>query len=379
MLTVSVSIALYDIFEAQEELGMNYPEFLHKKGTIGFVAPSFGCNRDPYYTAFQNALKKWRRRGYRIDLGPNCFAGDGIGISSSPENCGRELTDYYCSEKNDVLISCGGGELMCETMSCVDFDRIAQAKPKWFMGFSDNTNFCFTLTTMLDVASIYGPCAATFGMNPWHPVCKDAMNILEGKKFTVYGYDGWERESLKSEENPLAPYNITEEKHLVKIPADFVDRSEDELDTVTDCDLHMEGRLIGGCLDVLTNLCGTRFDKVKEFTEKYKEEGQIWFLEACDLNALGIRRALWELSEAGWFDHVSGFLIGRPLYAVVDEAEVMGVDQYDAVLSILSKYQVPIIMDADLGHVSPSMPLINGSYATIDTEGDELRVAMELK
>ena len=36
---------------------MRYPEFLQDNGTIGFVAPSFGCATEPYYTAFQNALK----------------------------------------------------------------------------------------------------------------------------------------------------------------------------------------------------------------------------------------------------------------------------------------------------------------------------------
>ena len=68
----------------------------------------------------------------------------------------------------DAIISCGGGELMCEILRYVDFERIAQAKPKWFMGYSDNTNLTFLLTTLCDTAAIYGPCAASFGMKPWH-------------------------------------------------------------------------------------------------------------------------------------------------------------------------------------------------------------------
>ena len=53
---------------------------------------------------------------------------------------------------------------MCETLDYVDFEKIMQAKPKWYMGFSDNTNFTFLLTTICDVASIYAPCAASFGL-----------------------------------------------------------------------------------------------------------------------------------------------------------------------------------------------------------------------
>ena len=168
---------------------MRFPEFLKPDGTIGFVAPSFGCNTEPYKTAFVNAQKKLGELGHTFDIGPNCYAGDGIGISSTPGNCGRELTDYYCSENNDVLMSCGGGELMCETLDYVDFERIKAAKPKWYMGFSDNTNFTFLLTTMCDVASIYAPCAASFGMEPWHKSVADAFGVLTGEVRTVYGYE----------------------------------------------------------------------------------------------------------------------------------------------------------------------------------------------
>ena len=65
---------------------MKYPDFLKEKGCIGFVAPSFGCNIEPYRTAFENARKKWQERGYRLDPGPNCFEGSGeIGRASCRE------------------------------------------------------------------------------------------------------------------------------------------------------------------------------------------------------------------------------------------------------------------------------------------------------
>lgn len=131
---------------------MRYPKFLPKNGTIGFVAPSFGCATEPYYTAFLNTQKKFQAMGYGLDLGPNCYVAKGIGISNTPELCGKELTEYYCSVDNDILISCGGGEMMCETMNFVDFEKIKKAEPKWYMGYSDNTNFTFLLNTICDTA-----------------------------------------------------------------------------------------------------------------------------------------------------------------------------------------------------------------------------------
>ncbi|MDE5933217.1 MAG: LD-carboxypeptidase, partial [Lachnospiraceae bacterium] len=213
---------------------MRYPAFLPPNGTIGFVAPSFGCATEPYKSAFLNAQKKWKEEGCQFQIGPNCYVEQGIGISNTPEKCGEELQDFYCSKENDCLISCGGGELMCEVLDYVDFERLKQAAPKWYMGYSDNTNMTFLLATLCDVASVYGPCAAAFGMEPWHPALQDAMNLLTGKSLELQGYDKWEKESLKGEENPYAPYHVTEPSVIRKFP---------------DKTLDFSGRLLGGCMD----------------------------------------------------------------------------------------------------------------------------------
>ena len=341
---------------------MKYPKFLQENGTIGFVAPSFGCNTEPYRTAFENAQKKWTERGYCLDLGPNCYEGSGIGISNTPELCAKELMEYYQSDRNDCLISCGGGELMCEILGHMDFEALRSAAPKWYMGYSDNTNFTFLLTTLCDTASIYGPCAAAFGMEPWHESLENTMDLLTGRNLEAHSYRLWEKESLKDEENPLVPYHVTEPVVLRRWP---------------DQDTEFSGRLLGGCVDCLVNLTGTEFDRVQEFAETYREDGIIWFLECCDLNVMAIRRAFWQMEHAGWFRHVRGFLIGRPREAYGQE--LMGMDPYRAVLGILEKYHVPVILDADIGHMPPMMPLITGSFADVKVRGNELSVQMQLK
>ena len=346
---------------------MRYPEFLKEHGTIGFVAPAFGCNIEPYKSAFDNTVKKFTGMGYKLVEGPNCRVGEGIGISNTPEKCGQELNDFWAREDVDCLFSCGGGELMCEVVPYIDFESMKKNPAKWYMGYSDNTNMTFLLATLCDTAAIYGPCAPAFGMEPWHPAITDAFAVLTGEKLCLQGYDKWEKESLKSEENPLIPYNVTEPV----IRKCFNGASAlPENETV-----HMEGRLLGGCMDCLANLVGTKFDKVSEFAERYKDDGIIWFLESCDLNVFSIRRALWQFEQAGWFKHVKAFLIGRPLCFGQD---MMGLDTYSAVTGILGKYNVPIIMDVDLGHLPPMMPLITGSVAEIDASAHSMQLEMKL-
>lgn len=345
---------------------MRYPEFLKENGTIGFVAPSFGCAIEPYHTAFHNALKKWKEMGYETNLGPNCFASNGIGISNEPCLCGEELNEWYCSEENDIIISCGGGELMCEVVLYMDFARMKQAKPKWYMGFSDNTNFTFLSAILLDTAAIYGPCAAAFGMEPWHASIQDAWDLLCGKTDCVKGYDLWEREGLKDEEHPLLPYNVTEPRVIRSYIC-----KDGQAQEVAHASIELEGRLIGGCMDILQMYPGTAFDKVKEFNEKYQKDGFIWFMESCDLNIMSIRRAIWQMKQAGWFEHLKSFLIGRPLcYG----EEAFGIEQYRAVTDLLSEYNVPIIMDLDIGHLAPMMPMICGSTAKIHIEGNDVTI-----
>lgn len=353
---------------------MKYASFLPAEGTIGFVAPSFGCNIEPYRSAFENAQKKWKQQGYSLQLGPNCYAGSGVGISNTPRKCAEELTEYYLSKENDCLISCGGGELMCEILDYVDWNAIAQAEPKWYMGYSDNTNMTYLLATLCDTASVYGPCAASFGMEPWHTSLKDAMKLLTGEKLTVQGYPKWEKEGLKNAQNPLLPYHVTESRKLIFFDGEGVEprmyRGKQIPEKV------FSGRLLGGCMDCLVNLLGTCYDKTIEFTERYQEDGIVWFLEACDLNVFGIRRAMWQMEHAGWFRHVKGFLIGRPY---CQGQEMMGLDAYQAVLEVAARKRVPVIMDLDIGHLPPMMPLIVGSKATVSLKGNQAVIEMALK
>ena len=68
------------------------------------------------------------------------------------------------------------------------------------------------------------------------------------------------------------------------------------------------------------------------------------------------------MKNAGWFQYVKGFLIGRPLcYG----EEAFGIDHYRAVTDLLAEYQVPVIMDLDIGHFSPMMPLVCGGTVEV--------------
>ncbi len=355
---------------------MRYPKPLEKGGTIGFIAPSFACTIEPYKTRFENAQRILREMGYKMWLGPNCDKDCGLGISNKPELCGAELNAAMTDDNLEAIITCGGGELMCEVVPYIDFEKIKAAEPKWYMGYSDNSNYTFLSAVLADTAAIYGPCIPTFGREPWHKSVEDAFKLLTGEITEVTGYDLWEKpvpsedgEEWIEEPDPLIPYEVNEPSvHQYFVPGQtegVVSGNE------FSGKLNMHGRLIGGCLDIITLHVGTKYDKVKEFAEKYKDDGIIWFIEACDLDPLSTRRALWQMREAGWFKYTKGFLIGRPRHF---GEEALGVDMYSAVTDMIGEFGVPIIMDLDIGHLPPMMPIISGSLADIEAEGNDIRI-----
>ena len=328
---------------------MRKPAYLKKGDPIALVAPSFGCVSEPYLTRLQVSIKNFKKLGHPVYEGANIWRDDGVVASASGQERAEEIHDAYRSDAK-LILSVGGGETMCEMLPYLDFDLLKNAEPKWFMGFSDNTNLTFLLATLCDTVSIYGPCAGAFFQKKWRYSEADAMDMLQGKKH-FEGYPKWSI-AHKNADHPLWGYRMSQPKIIV-------DHQYEE---------PFEGMLLGGCLDCLVNLCGTRYDQVKEFVARHPE-GIIWFLESCDLNVLEIRRAYFELREAGWFKNVKGFLLGR---ALSGREEIMGVDRFNAAIDMLGELGAPILMDVDLGHLAPSMPILTGANARVELQNGNI-------
>ncbi|MDY4788296.1 MAG: LD-carboxypeptidase [Bacilli bacterium] len=322
---------------------MKYPHFLKRGNTIGVCAPSFGVSENPYRIRYDRSKEYLARCGYKIKESKSVYLLN-KDESTTAVNRSREFLDLYFNNSVDFIMSVAGGEMMCEILPYIDFDKIKNSQPKFFMGYSDNTILTFTLTTICDIATIYGPCACDFGSSRLDKSFLNTLEIIKGNIIPQHSFRMYEVESKKYE-NYLAPLNKTKKvKWYCK-----------------DNDIKITGRLIGGCLDVLTMFLGTKYDKVKEFNQRYKEDGIIWYLETCDLHSIATKRALFCLKEAGWFENVRGFIFGRPN----NTNTPFDVSYKEAVYKHLESYGVPIIFDVDIGHVHPSFTIINGCIATI--------------
>ena len=330
-------------------VGMRQPAFLLPGDHISLVAPSFGCVIEPYLTRLDVSIAAFEKRGYVVHEGVNVRRAEGVACSAPPQERADEMHEAFFGPSK-LIISVGGGETMMEMLPCIDFEAIKNNPPKWYMGFSDNTNLTFLLPTLADTMSIYGPCANSFYQKKLRYSELDAMRLLQGERH-FEGYPKWSI-SKKNENHPLWGYRMSQPKII----------------TPYQYEGPMRGLMLGGCIDCLSILCGTKFDRVKEFNAAHPE-GVIWFLESCDLNPLALRRSYFQLKEAGWFDNAKGFLLGRALSA---REELLGVDRFNAAIDILGPLGKPILIDVDLGHLAPSMPIKTGALAEARYENGNL-------
>jgi muramoyltetrapeptide carboxypeptidase LdcA involved in peptidoglycan recycling len=135
------------------------------------------------------------------------------------------------------------------------------------------------------------------------------------------------------------------------------------------------GRMIGGCLDVLSVLIGTRFAPVEAFIEKYKQDGFIWAIESAEMSAANIYRALWQMRECGWFRYCNGIVYGRP----DGYKDTQDFTLIDALRQGLGGLNVPIIFDADIGHIPPQMQIVNGAMGKVEFADGKATVRQLLK
>ena len=64
---------------------------------------------------------------------------------------------------------------------------------------------------------------------------------------------------------------------------------------------------------------------------------------------------------AGYFENCKGIIFGRPLF--VKEEYDMSFEM--AIKESIGNLDIPIIYDADIGHLAPQIPIINGGIIEV--------------
>jgi len=337
---------------------MEYPKFLVRNETIGVSAPSGSAYNIQKKNRYEHAIDFFQSQGYNVTISKNLFHCE-KGRSASAKERGKEINEMFDSKDIDGIICAAGGEFLVEILPYIDFEKIKE-NPKLIAGFSDPTGLLYPITTKCDIATIYGSNFSSFGAEKLFKNDTDFLEVIQGKRLTVESYDLFE-ETRREEYTGLEPNNYTKEV---------------EWKTLNNKEVEIEGRIIGGCLDIISELAGTKYDGIKEFNEKYQKDGIIWYFDNCELSMEETIRVLWKMKELEYFKYTKGILFGR-----------FGVEksyfEYDTKScledSILKELNIPIIYDADISHKAPCIPIINGSIAHVKCRNGKGKIEFSLK
>lgn len=336
---------------------MIYPKFIKENSTIGVTAPSNGITDELDLKRLSNAVKKLEDIGFKVFETDNVRKSN-LGRSSSVIDRVKELESLFLNKDIEAIICASGGEFMMEILSELDFSVFTE-NVKWFQGYSDPTCLIHVLTTKYDIATIYGNNIKAFGMNTWHRSLNDNIEILKGNLITQNSFEKYEGEK-REYQTGLEEYNLTSDVCWKSLFSDEV------------C---IKGRMLGGCLDVINELFGTRFDKTKEFIEKYKNDGIIWYFDNFGLNNEVLYRTFWKFKDSGYFNYTKGIIFGRSL---IDES-YYGISFEDTIKEFFKDLNIPIIIDADLGHISPRITIINGAIGEIKCKNSKGEITFYLE
>ncbi len=246
-----------------------------------------------------------------------------------------------------------GGELAMELLPLLDFHALAEVPPKWFSGFSDLSTLHFPLTTIAGWATLHGPNLMQLGGADTDAVTAAIWDVLTVQSDTPFSQSTSQHHQSKDAKSPArfdAAPSLDEETTWKRL-----DRRKS--------DLALSGRLIGGCLDTISRLAGTSFGNVPGFVKSSLPDGMLLYLENAEMKPCDLARSLLSLRLNGWFDGLSGVLIGRS--AAPDSVQSDELSYIDALQSVLGDIQCPVIYDMDIGHVPPQLSLVNGALAQV--------------
>jgi len=339
---------------------MKYPEFIKNGDYIGVTAPSSGIVGEGKLKRLDNAINNIKKIGFKYIETPNVRT-DEAERSSDAKQRADEFMSLWNNEEVKSIILAAGGYYEAEILEHLDFEKMKRTNPKWVQGFSDSTVLTFLTTTILDTASIYCDNFGSYGMHKLARNLTDSIELMKGNEVIQKSFEKYQVSWNDYEKNPYCEYREENEVNWRNL------RNENKL--------QFEGRAIGGCLDVLVNLIGTKYDKVKEFIEKYKDDGIVWYFDIFDMMDSTLFLHLLQFKYAGYFEHCKGIIFGRAL----NIREDLKICLEEIIDKSIGNLNIPIILDADIGHVMPQLAIVNGAIINVTSENGKGFIETKLK
>ena len=284
-------------------------------------------------------------------------------LEKNPKARAEDLMAAFADPSIDGIISTIGGDDSIRLLPYLDLE-LMRSNPKVFMGYSDTTvTHCVCFRAGL--VSFYGPSfmagfAESGGMFPYlvDSVSRslfqtDPIGVLPPNEtgWTVEHLD-WSdpaNQSIKRKLNPCTGWVFHQQAGVV------------------------EGRLFGGCVEVLDWVRGTPC-----FPTADELEGAMLFLETSEEAPppSQLARFMRSLAAMDLLHRLAGILLGRPGGEVSPAALPSYADTLcHTVREEYGLHELPIVSNLDFGHTDPMLVLPLGVRLRIDSARRQLSIS----
>jgi muramoyltetrapeptide carboxypeptidase len=290
----------------------NCPSALKPGDTIGIVAPAGPITSQE---AFAAGITTLERMGFRVSWKERIFESFRYFAGKDADRA-EELMQCFEDPEIKGIIALRGGYGCARLIPLLNEHRL-RTHCKVFMGFSDLTTLHLFFRRRFGWVTFYGPMVSTPSLG--------GMGALEQDHLQSMWSDPGYRPSL--EFSGLESW----------IPGTA------------------EGRVIGGCLSLITASIGTIYE--------IKTEGKILFIEDLGEPPYRIDRMLTHLRLAGKLDSIAGIILGSFIDCDTDPTNG---SLKETLLDFFDKLQIPVLANFPCGHGNPNWAIPLGIKVRLD-------------
>ncbi|STX29964.1 muramoyltetrapeptide carboxypeptidase [Legionella beliardensis] len=262
-------------------------------------------------------------------------------VYRNPKARAEDLMQAFLDPAIKAIFSSIGGDDAIRLLPYIDFE-IIRKNPKVVLGYSDSTVLHF-ICLKAGIASFYGTAVMTgFAENvKMHDYTISAIKqsfFSTAKIGRIPEPSGWTKEHL----NWQYPSNQAIQRKLEPaIKWEFIGCT----------DKIVQGRLLGGCVEVLQFINATDI-----WPSLNIWEGCILFLETSEegVSSLFLKRFLRNLAAQGVLAKLAGILFSKPGGSTILASQFN--DYANVILEVFNEYELPqisVVVNMDFGHSDP--------------------------
>lgn len=333
---------------------IRFPKPLRAGDRIAITAPSSGVS-GPDLARLDLVLSHLRGQGFDVVEG-GCLRAQYKDASAPRDKRATELSRFLLDPTVAAIFPPWGGELASELLESIDFEALRSVEPKWLLGYSDLTTLQLPLTLISGWATAHGSNLMDLAPSQTDPLTSSVLTVLAAdltQPVTQRSSTLFQRTWVDYAKSVATPLNLTEQVEWKRL-----DASKEPI--------AFEGRIVGGCLDTIAWLAGSKYGDVPKFIRESDAVGTILYFENAEMGPPALVRALLSLRRQHWFNGLAGLLIGRSAGPVPESADSLSYT--GALRSVLGDLPFPVVFDVDIGHQPPQFTIINGSVAKVECE-----------